>query len=83
MVETEELWLPTSQAAIFCGCSHKTLKAHRNSTLIEGRDWRYGPSRCSSLVWNVRACAQKLHLKGKAEAEGYKVLRRIQDGGLA
>jgi len=61
-LRSQQLWLPTGQAARHLGVSTETLKryAKRDEFLIEGTHYRCGPHANSPYVWNVPACHQEL-----------------------
>lgn len=64
-----ERWLPTGQAALALGISVRTLKryADLHDFLIEGKHWRFGPLCNSPRQWNISACANALHYRGRLQ----------------
>lgn len=61
------LWLPTSQAVLALGCSGKHLKRQRDIAggfLEAGVHYSLGPSRTSSITWNVDEIRAAFHRRG-------------------
>ncbi len=60
-------WLPTTAAAFALGFSPATLKRARDISggfLEGGRHYNFGPSRNSSIIWNVEAVRAAFHRRG-------------------
>jgi hypothetical protein len=71
MTKTIQQWLPTGQAAAALGISTRTLKryADLHGFLIEGKHWRFGPLCNSPRQWNISACAEVLHRRGRKQRQ--------------
>jgi hypothetical protein len=69
MTISTQLWLPTGQASAALGVSSRTLKryADLHGFLIEGKHWRFGPLCNSPRQWNISACADALHHRGRLQ----------------
>lgn len=67
MTPSHPEWLPTGQAALHLGVSSCSLKryADRDESLIDGQHWRRGPHANSPRVWNIPACEEALHWRGR------------------
>jgi hypothetical protein len=71
MDHSHDRWLPSGQAALALGVSIRTLKryADEHNFLIEGQHWRFGPLCNSPRQWNIAACIDALHHRGRLQRQ--------------
>ena len=69
MINTTDLMLRTSEAALALGLSTDTLKRKRESQggfLEAGFHYFYGDCSNSPIIWNVQRCREAFHKRGLA-----------------
>ena len=72
----EEKWLRTSQAAIACGVSERTLKRLRDEVLEKGVHYQPGFSTNAAITWEIHGVREKLAWRGMIQRKAAEVIKQ-------